>query len=125
MSKIGFIGTGVMGKSIIRNMMKNNLSVNVYNRTKSKTDDLVAEGAVWYDTPKAIAEASDIIFTMVGFPSDVEGVYFNETGIFQADLTGKIVVDLTTSTPTLAEKIAKKQQKGVLMRWMRQFLVVT
>ena len=108
MSKIGFIGTGVMGKSIIRNMMKNNLSVNVYNRTKSKTDDLVAEGAVWYDTPKAIAEASDIIFTMVGFPSDVEGVYFNETGIFQADLTGKIVVDLTTSTPTLAEKIAKK-----------------
>ena len=108
MSKIGFIGTGVMGKSIIRNMMKNNLSVNVYNRTKSKTDDLVAEGAVWYDTPKAIAEASDIIFTMVGFPSDVEGVYFNETGMFQADLTGKIVVDLTTSTPTLAEKIAKK-----------------
>lgn len=62
---------------------------------------------------------------MVGFPSDVEGVYFNETGIFQADLTGKIVVDLTTSTPTLAEKIAKKQQKWVLMRWMRQFLVVT
>ena len=67
MSKIGFIGTGVMGKSIIRNMMKNNLSVNVYNRTKSKTDDLVAEGAVWYDTQKAIAEESDIIFTMVGF----------------------------------------------------------
>ncbi len=75
---------------------------------------------------KAIAEASDIIFTMVGFPSDVEGVYFNETGIFfKQILQVKIVVDLTTSTPTLAEKIAKKRQKWVLMRWMRQFLVVT
>ncbi len=111
MAKIGFIGTGVMGKAIIRNMMAQGLEVNVYNRTKSKTDELVAEGATWYDTPKEITDASEIIFTMVGFPSDVEGVYFGEAGIFKGAVQGKIVVDLTTSTPTLAEKIAKQAEE--------------
>ncbi|MBO0424032.1 oxidoreductase [Enterococcus plantarum] len=108
MSQIGFIGTGVMGASIVRNMIKQGLNVNVYNRTKSKTDELIKEGAVWQETPAAITEASDIIFTMVGFPKDVETIYFNENGIFSKDITDKIIVDLTTSTPTLAEKIAVK-----------------
>ncbi|PZL74663.1 oxidoreductase [Enterococcus plantarum] len=108
MSQIGFIGTGVMGASIVRNMIKQGLNVNIYNRTKSKTDELIKEGAVWQETPAAITEASDIIFTMVGFPKDVETIYFNENGIFSKDITDKIIVDLTTSTPTLAEKIAVK-----------------
>lgn len=82
MFKIGFIGMGVMGKLIICNMMKNNLFVNVYNWIKSKIDDLVVEGVVWYDMLKVIVEVSDIIFIMVGFFLDVEGVYFNEIGIF-------------------------------------------
>ena len=108
MPQIGFIGTGVMGAAIVRNMMKQGLNVNVYNRTKSKTDDLVKEGAVWQETPAAITANSDIIFTMVGFPRDVETIYFEENGIFTEDIKNKIVVDLTTSTPTLAEKIAVK-----------------
>ncbi|MGM0123844.1 2-hydroxy-3-oxopropionate reductase [Enterococcus sp. AZ194] len=111
--KIGFIGTGVMGASIIKNMFKKNYEVNVYNRTKSRTDELVELGATWLDTPQKITEASDIIFTMVGFPQDVEEVYYGEHGIFKTDVAGKILVDLTTSTPTLAVKIAKTaQEKG-------------
>lgn len=89
MSKIGFIGTGVMGKSIIRNMMKNNLSVNVYNRTKSKTDDLVAEGAVWYDTPKAIAEASDIILQWLAFLQMLKACILMKQGFFKQILQVK------------------------------------
>lgn len=106
MTEIGFIGTGVMGAAIVRNMMKQGLKVNVYNRTKSKTDDLVNEGATWQNTPAAITASSDIIFTMVGFPKDVETIYFDENGIFSQDIKDKILVDLTTSTPTLAKKIA-------------------
>lgn len=108
MQKIGFIGTGVMGKAIVRNMMRQGLEVNVYNRTKSKADELVREGAHWCATPQELATASEIIFTMVGFPKDVEDVYFGDEGIFQGEVRGKILVDLTTSTPTLAEKIAEK-----------------
>lgn len=108
MTQIGFIGTGVMGAAIVRNMMKNGLDVNVYNRTKSKTDDLVEEGAVWKASPAELTASSEVIFTMVGFPTDVEAIYFGEHGIFTEDLTNKIVIDLTTSTPTLAETIAIK-----------------
>ncbi len=108
MPQIGFIGIGVMGEAIVRNMMKQGLNVNVYNRTKSKTAELVKEGAVWQDSPAEITASSDIIFTMVGFPKDVESIYFEENGIFSTKITGKIIVDLTTSTPTLAQKIAIK-----------------
>lgn len=108
MPQIGFIGTGVMGAAIVRNMMKQGLNVNVYNRTKSKTDELVKEGAFWQDTPADVVANSDIIFTMVGFPKDVETIYFDENGIFSKEIKNKIVVDLTTSTPTLATKIAAR-----------------
>lgn len=108
MPQIGFIGTGVMGASIVRNMMKHGLKVNVYNRTKSKTDELVKEGAIWKETPAEIAASSDIVFTMVGFPKDVETIYFDNNGLFTENIQGKIIVDLTTSTPTLAQKIAEK-----------------
>lgn len=110
---LGFIGTGVMGAAIVRNLLSAGYSVNVYNRTKSKTDELIERGAVWQDTPQAIAQNSDIIFTMVGYPSDVEETYYNEKGIFSAEVDGKILIDMTTSTPTLAEKIAATAtQKG-------------
>lgn len=108
---IGFIGTGVMGAAVVSNMLAAGFEVNVYNRTKSKTDALVSKGAVWKDNPKAIAEASDVIFTMVGYPQDVEETYFGTAGIFSADVKGKIVADMTTSTPTLAVKIAEKAEK--------------
>ncbi|MDN6639900.1 MAG: NAD(P)-dependent oxidoreductase [Tetragenococcus sp.] len=104
--KIGFIGTGVMGHAIVRRLMDAGHELFVYNRTKSKTDDLVANGATWKDTPKEITDASEIVFTMVGYPQDVEQVYYEDaTGIFASDVKDKILVDLTTSTPSLAEKI--------------------
>ncbi|MGG5358146.1 MULTISPECIES: NAD(P)-dependent oxidoreductase [unclassified Enterococcus] len=104
--KIGFIGTGVMGSSIVRHLLGAEHQVTVYNRTKSKADALVEEGAEWADTPQQAAENSEIVFTMVGYPSDVEEIYYGKNGIFSADVAGKVIVDLTTSTPSLAEKIA-------------------
>lgn len=113
MKKIGFIGTGVMGASIVRHLLAAGYSASVYNRTKSKTDDLVAQGAIYQATPQKITENSDIIFTMVGYPTDVEEVYYGENGIFSTDVTSKILVDMTTSTPTLAKKIAETaKEKG-------------
>ncbi|WP_165775985.1 NAD(P)-binding domain-containing protein, partial [Lactobacillus apis] len=69
--KIGFIGTGVMGNAICLNLLKAGHDLVVYNRTKSKTDNLVAQGATWCESPKKVAENAELIFTMVGFPADV------------------------------------------------------
>ena len=112
--KIGFIGTGVMGHSVVEHLMNAGHELFVSNRTKSKTDDLVAQGATWKATPKEITEVSELIFTMVGYPKDVEETYYDsQKGIFAADVADKIVVDLTTSTPTLAKKIYQTaQEKG-------------
>lgn len=104
--KIGFIGTGVMGHAIVEHLIDAGHELFVYNRTKSKTDDLVKNGASWKETPKEITEASQLVFTMVGYPQDVEQVYYDEAaGIFASNVKDKILVDLTTSTPSLAEKI--------------------
>lgn len=115
--RIGFIGTGVMGKSIVKHFLANGHEVMVYNRTKSKTDELVAQGAIWQETPAEVTNASEIIFSMVGYPSDVEEIYYGANGIFSVEVKDKILVDLTTSTPTLAEKIyqtAKKEGAAAL-----------
>ncbi|MDB1751223.1 NAD(P)-dependent oxidoreductase [Enterococcus avium] len=115
--RIGFIGTGVMGKSIVKHFLAKGHEVMVYNRTKSKTDELVAQGAIWQDTPAEVTNASEIIFSMVGYPSDVEEIYYGANGIFTVEVKDKILVDLTTSTPTLAEKIyqtAKKEGAAAL-----------
>ena len=105
--QIGWIGTGVMGAAIAKNLMAAGHQLIVYNRTKNKTDELVAAGAVWADTPAKVAERSDVVFTMVGFPADVEQVYFGENGVFAGLKRGKTVVDMTTSQPKLAVRIAK------------------
>jgi 3-hydroxyisobutyrate dehydrogenase len=105
MTNIGFIGTGVMGISVVEHLLKNDHAVTVYNRTKAKAETLLTKGAVWAETPQKVAETSDIIFTMVGYPVDVEDVYYGEKGIFKADVANKVLIDLTTSTPSLAEKI--------------------
>ena len=111
--KIGFIGTGVMGSAIVRHLLEAGHELTVYNRTKAKTDQLVKEGAVWADTPREVAATSEVIFSMVGYPQDVEEIYYGDTGIFATDVTNRVLVDLTTSTPTLAEKIAKTaKEKG-------------
>lgn len=107
--KIGFIGLGVMGHAIAANLLADGYDLYVYNRTASKADDLVANGAHLTATPKAVAEASELIITMVGYPTDVKAVYFDKsTGIFSGISAGKLVVDMTTSTPTLAKEIAEK-----------------
>lgn len=111
--KIGFIGIGVMGHSMASHLLAAGNEVYVYNRTKSKADQIVEKGAIWRDTPKAVAESADVIFSIVGYPQDVEEIYYGENGIFTAEVKGKILVDMTTSTPSLAEKIAHTaMQKG-------------
>ena len=107
--KIGFIGLGVMGHAIAANLIADGYELYVYNRTASKADDLVANGASYLPTPRQVVAASDLVITMVGYPTDVEEVYFDDTtGIFSGISAQKIVIDMTTSTPTLAKQIAKK-----------------
>ena len=107
---VGFIGVGIMGQSMAGHLLAAGYHVNVFNRTKSKTDALVAKGATWFDTPGALAASSDLIITMVGFPSDVEEVYFGENGIIQS-AQNAILIDMTTSSPSLARKIADLANK--------------
>ncbi|PYF06487.1 NAD(P)-dependent oxidoreductase [Ureibacillus chungkukjangi] len=112
--KIGFIGTGVMGSSIVKHLLKAGYEVSVYTRTQSKAQSLIELGAKWAETPKDAAKNRDIIFTMVGFPIDVEEVYFGEQGLLQTARKGAVAVDLTTSEPTLAKKIYESaKEKGI------------
>lgn len=114
MEKIGFIGTGVMGSSMIRHLLNAGYPVHVYNRTKSRADAVIAEGAKWCDTPAEVTAQADIVITIVGYPTDVEETYFGETGIFSQADDHHILIDMTTSTPTLAEKIyAFGKEKGI------------
>ncbi|GBG96600.1 3-hydroxyisobutyrate dehydrogenase [Lactococcus termiticola] len=108
MTKIGFIGTGVMGATIAGHLMEAGNELFVYNRTKAKTDELVEAGAVYAATPQEVAEQAELIFSMVGYPKDVEEIYFGENGVFEAELKGKVLVDMTTSEPGLAIRIAEK-----------------
>lgn len=109
--KIGFIGTGVMGRGIINNLLKANYDVVVYNRTKAHAQSVLDNGATWADGPKAIAEAADLVITMVGYPKDVEEQYYGDNGLFAGAHAGQIFVDMTTSTPTLAEQLAADGEK--------------
>lgn len=108
---IGFIGIGVMGKSMVRNLQKHGYRVLIHTRTKEKAEDLIREGTEWKVSPKEVASDANVIITMVGYPHDVEHVYFGDDGIFNGASKGKIVVDMTTSTPTLAKKIAQEAQR--------------
>ncbi len=105
--KIGFVGTGVMGTGIINNLLKAHYEVTVFNRTKAHADQVLANGAHWADSAQAVAAATDVTFTMVGFPADVEATYYGDHGIFAGASAGQIVIDMTTSTPSLAQKIAQ------------------
>ena len=114
MKKIGFIGTGVMGSSMIKHLLKAGYAVHVHNRTKSRADAVIAEGAKWCETPAEVTAQSDVVITIVGYPTDVEETYFGENGIFSQANDGHILIDMTTSTPTLAEKIyAYGKERGI------------
>jgi len=110
-TKIGFIGIGVMGKSMARHLMKGGYTVHIYSRTKEKAIDLIGEGAVWEESVAALAAGCQIIFTIVGFPPDVEEVYLGEKGILENISSGGYVIDMTTSKPQLAVTIADQAQK--------------
>ncbi len=113
-TRIGWIGTGVMGRSMCGHLLAQGYSAHVFNRTKSRTDDLVAKGAVWSNTPKELAAESDIIFTIVGFPSDVREVILGSDGVLAGAKPGSIIVDMTTSEPSLAVEITSAAKaKGV------------
>ena len=107
---IGFIGLGIMGQSMAGHLLAGGFGLNVYNRTKSKADGLVSRGATWFDTPGEVAAHSDLVITIVGFPCDVEEVYFGPQGII-AHAKNAILVDMTTSSPSLARDIAQEAAK--------------
>jgi len=102
---LGFIGTGVMGKSMAGNLLKAGYRILVYNRTKSKAQDLINQGAVWKDTVLEVASEANVIITMVGYPKDVEEVYVEPEGIIKNAKKGTYIIDMTTSSPMLAKKI--------------------
>jgi 3-hydroxyisobutyrate dehydrogenase len=113
-TKIGWIGTGVMGSSMCGHLIDAGFSATVFSRTKSKADALVAKGAQWVDSPKAVAEQSDVVFSIVGFPSDVREVMLGSEGALAGSKEGNILVDMTTSDPSLAIEIAESgRSKGV------------
>lgn len=113
-TRIGWIGTGVMGRSMCEHLMAAGFSVTVHNRTRSKAEPLLQKGAVWADTPGDVAASSDVIFTMVGFPRDVETVVLGEEGVLANCDSGRMVVDMTTSRPALAMQIAEAaSRRGV------------
>ena len=105
MKKIGWIGTGVMGKSMCVHILKNGYALSVYNRTREKTGELCKEGANWLATPGDVAAASDVTFTMVGEPVDVEQVILGKGGVLERSRPGSVIVDMTTSEPSLARRI--------------------
>lgn len=106
-STIGFIGTGVMGKSMAGHLIKAGYKTLVYNRTPERAKELIEQGAVWKETVAEISAEANIIITMVGYPRDVEEIYFGEQGILKHAKPGTYVIDMTTSSPILAQKIYK------------------
>ncbi len=105
--QLGWIGTGIMGRSMCGHLMAAGHSVTVFSRTREKAEDLLARGAAWAATPPAGAQSSDIVFTMVGFPQDVRDVYFGEQGLLAGTgRPGQLLIDMTTTEPSLAIEIA-------------------
>lgn len=114
-TRIGWIGTGVMGSSMCGHLLDAGFSATVFTRSKEKAQTLLDKGATWADSPKAVAEASDVIFSIVGFPSDVRSVMLcPEGGALAGCKEGNVLVDMTTSDPSLAVEIAEAaNKKGV------------
>lgn len=114
MKKIGFIGVGVMGKSMARNLMNAGYELQIYTRTKEKASELINAGAKWCDTIKECVTSVDAVISIIGYPKDVEEVYLGKDGILSFVKPGTYVIDMTTSSPNLAEKIYKAaKEKGV------------
>jgi len=113
-TRLGWIGTGVMGSSMCAHLLSAGYQVTVSTRTRSRADALIESGATWADTPSAVAKASDVVFTMLGYPSDVREVVLGPSGILSAAKEGSVIVDMSTSEPALAVQIAQAaSQRGL------------
>lgn len=108
--RIGFIGVGVMGKSMVLNLLKAGFEVSIYTRTKSKVTEVINDGALWCEDIQACVKDKDAIITMVGYPKDVEEVYFGEHGIIENAKLGSYLIDMTTTSPKLSEKIYEESK---------------
>jgi 3-hydroxyisobutyrate dehydrogenase len=113
-TRIGWIGTGVMGRWMCQHLMGKGYAATVYNRTRDKAKPLIDAGAAWGDTPTAVAERSDVVFAIVGFPRDVREVFLGTQGALAGSRPGMALVDMTTSEPSLAVEIyTAAKAKGV------------
>ena len=104
---IGWIGTGVMGASMAGHLLSAGHAIRAHTRTRSKAEALLSAGATWADSPRAAAEGADLVCSIVGFPSDVRVVFLGSDGVFSAQDKPRHVIDFTTSSPALAEEIAR------------------
>lgn len=109
--KIGFIGVGVMGAPMVLNLMKKGFEVAVYTRTKEKAQGVIDAGACWCDTVAEAAKGKDVVITIVGYPKDVEQVYFGKDGIIENAEEGAVLIDMTTTSPKLSKKIYEEAEK--------------
>jgi 3-hydroxyisobutyrate dehydrogenase len=116
MSKaIGWIGTGVMGASMAGHLLDAGYDLRVHNRTKDKALSLIQQGAIWCESAADAAEGADVVFSIVGFPKDVAETFLGERGILATAKNGSVVVDMTTSEPSLAERIYETaKEKGIM-----------
>jgi 3-hydroxyisobutyrate dehydrogenase len=113
-TRVGWIGTGVMGRWMCQHLMTKGYKATVYNRTREKAAPLVEAGAAWAGTPRQVAEQSDVVFAIVGFPRDVREVFLGPQGALAGSRGGTILVDMTTSEPSLAREVYEAAKaKGV------------
>ena len=110
-TRIGWIGTGVMGSSMCGHLLAGGYTATVFNRSPNKAASLVERGAVLVSSPQEVAQQSDVVFTIVGFPQDVEQVILGEQGVLSGSSAGMTIIDMTTSKPSLAEQIAQESAK--------------
>lgn len=111
MKKIGFIGVGIMGKSMVRNLMKAGFELHIYARNKAKVEDVIEEGAFFHDTIGGCVKEAEAVITIVGYPKDVTEVYMLDGNIFDSAKPGTYLIDMTTSSPTLAKKLHEEGGK--------------
>ncbi|MDR1383922.1 MAG: NAD(P)-dependent oxidoreductase [Planctomycetaceae bacterium] len=110
-TRIGWIGTGVMGQNMCRHLIQAGYRATIYNRTPSKASPLLELGAKWAATPADVARESDVVFTMVGYPCDVREILLGENGLFSTLAANSVVADMTTSSPELAKILFAEAQK--------------
>jgi len=106
--RVGWIGTGVMGAPMCGHVLEAGYSVSVHTRTRAKAKSLESQGAAWCDTPRSVAAQSDVVFTIVGYPVDVEAVVLGADGVLAGMRPGGMLVDMTTSEPSLAMRMASR-----------------